>query len=61
MLSRETLYDSFKVNVYGGDVFHNYTKLKDSVMLESGDVLYFDGILLRLVVKTFKYFLQKIK
>ncbi|MDA2272757.1 type VII secretion protein EssC [Bacillus thuringiensis] len=48
MLSRETLYDSFKVNVYGGDVFHNYTKLKDSVMLESGDVLYFDGILLEI-------------
>ncbi|KPU52452.1 type VII secretion protein EssC [Bacillus wiedmannii] len=48
MLSRETLYDSFRVNVYGGGVFHNYTKLKDSVMLESGDVLYFDGILLEI-------------
>ncbi|MCU5097168.1 type VII secretion protein EssC [Bacillus wiedmannii] len=48
MLSRETLYDSFKVNVYGGDVFHNYTKLKDSVMLESGDVLYFDGVLVEI-------------
>ena len=48
MLSRETLYDSFKVNVYDGDVFHNYTKLKDSVMLEAGDVLYFDGVLVEI-------------
>lgn len=42
------LYDFFKVNVYGGDVFYNYMKLKDSVMLELGDVLYFDGILLEI-------------
>ncbi len=60
MLSRETLYDSFKVNVYDGDVFHNYTKLKDSVMLEAGDVLYFDGVLVEIGnEETFKYFLQK--
>ena len=59
MLSRETLYDSFKVNVYDGEVFHNYTKLKDSV-LETGDILYFDGVLVEMAVKIFKYSLQKI-
>ncbi|MFZ3197552.1 MAG: FtsK/SpoIIIE N-terminal domain-containing protein, partial [Bacillus mycoides] len=48
MLSRETLYDSFRVNVYEGDVFHNYTKLKDSAMLEAGDQLYFDGVLVEI-------------
>ncbi|MBJ7931261.1 type VII secretion protein EssC [Bacillus toyonensis] len=48
MLSRETLYDSFKVNVYDGEVFHNYTRLKDSAMLEAGDQLYFDGVLVEI-------------
>ncbi|GAB6424148.1 type VII secretion protein EssC [Bacillus luti] len=48
MLSRETLYDSFKVNVYDGEVFHNYTKLKDSALLETGDILYFDGVLVEI-------------
>ncbi|MGG0725616.1 FtsK/SpoIIIE N-terminal domain-containing protein [Bacillus mycoides] len=48
ILSRETLYDSFKVNVYDGAVFHNYTKLNDSVMLEAGDQLYFDGVLMEI-------------
>ncbi|PDY08717.1 cell division protein FtsK, partial [Bacillus cereus] len=48
MLSRETLYDSFNVNVYDGEVFHNYTRLKDSTMLEAGDQLYFDGVLVEI-------------
>ncbi len=56
MLSAKPLYDSFKLKCMAG-MYSNYTKLKDSVMLEiRRDVLYFDGILLEMVVKTFKYF-----
>lgn len=45
---RENKQDFFKVNVYAGKVYHNFTLLEDSAILAPGDQLYMDGITIRI-------------
>ncbi|MGG0240016.1 type VII secretion protein EssC [Bacillus rhizoplanae] len=45
---RDSLDESFKVNVYEGRVFHNHQKLEGSAILESGDQLFFDGVTIQI-------------
>ncbi|PED05902.1 type VII secretion protein EssC [Bacillus pseudomycoides] len=45
---RETLDEPFKINVYEGNVFHNYSKLEGTANLEAGDHLYFDGVTIQI-------------
>ncbi|MDR4442474.1 cell division protein FtsK, partial [Bacillus cereus] len=45
---RETLDEPFKINVYEGNVFHNYSKLEGTANLEAVDHLYFDGVTIQI-------------
>ncbi|WP_040205556.1 type VII secretion protein EssC [Neobacillus jeddahensis] len=44
---REHSGSPFKLEVYDGQVYHNFVRTKE-VVLEPGDLLFFDGILLRI-------------
>lgn len=45
---REELGAPFKLNVYGGIVYHNYYRVESECMLTAGDQLYFDGVTMRI-------------
>lgn len=45
---REELGAAFKLNVYGGIVYHNYYRVESECMLAAGDQLYFDGVTIRI-------------
>ncbi|MBC1936643.1 type VII secretion protein EssC [Listeria grandensis] len=44
---REELGATFKLNVYGGIVYHNYYRVESECLLQAGDQLYFDGVTIR--------------
>lgn len=47
LLTREQIGKSFLLNVIKGKVFHNFSQISNSVVLEVGDQLYFDGVMIR--------------
>ncbi|WP_066074081.1 type VII secretion protein EssC [Neobacillus soli] len=48
LLFREQLGESFKLEVYNGQVFHNFLRTTGEVVLEPGDQLYFDGLMVKI-------------
>lgn len=48
LLLRESLQEPFQVHAYHGDVYHNYSKLENTAMVQEGDQLYIDGVTIRM-------------
>lgn len=48
LLIRNELGKPFELEVYSGQVYHNFFRIKGNVILKPGDQLYFDGLLLKI-------------
>lgn len=44
LLTRTENEDNFHLEVYDGNVYHNYARVKSTIIVEPGDQLFFDGI-----------------
>ncbi|NRD77648.1 type VII secretion protein EssC [Bacillus sp. BRMEA1] len=47
-LFRDQLGEPFKLEVYSGVVYHNFLRITEGTMLEPGDQLYVDGLLIKI-------------
>ncbi|HDR4571463.1 type VII secretion protein EssC [Bacillus cytotoxicus] len=59
LLIRESLDDPFKIHVYEGSVFHNYSKVEETAIVEHGDHLYFDGVTIHIGSEDVQMFASK--
>ncbi|WP_172372769.1 type VII secretion protein EssC [Sporosarcina jiandibaonis] len=48
LFSRTHLEEAYELKVFSGQVYHNYSLVTGSVMLEPGDQLYVDGVLIKI-------------
>ncbi|MBV7509286.1 type VII secretion protein EssC [Bacillus sp. sid0103] len=48
VLIREHLGDPFKLEVFDGQVYHNYVRTTGVLLLEPGDQLFFDGMMMKI-------------
>lgn len=48
VLLRESLYEPFQLNVHSGDVYHNYCKVEHATIVQEGDQLYVNGVMMQM-------------
>ncbi|MBT2730749.1 type VII secretion protein EssC [Bacillus sp. ISL-75] len=48
VLIREHLGDPFKLEIFEGQIYHNYVRTTGVVLLEPGDQLFFDGMMMKI-------------
>src|SRR6185437_5214670 len=48
LFSRTRLEEAYELKVFSGEVYHNYSLVVESIMLEPGDQLYVDGVLINI-------------
>lgn len=48
MLIRDQLESSFKLEVYSGEVYHNFLRVTGNTVIEPGDQLFLDGLMIKI-------------
>ncbi|WP_366249414.1 type VII secretion protein EssC [Terribacillus aidingensis] len=52
VLMRETGVDGFRIDLRSGSIYHNYRLLQDDALVEDGDILFVDGVMMTIYTDT---------